>query len=80
MCPTYDDLQILGTATLIGMFCCYKLGQWNGVKIASKEVEKAMPQITKIVIQQQTDILELKELMAIKEQTLYKVFFARSMN
>jgi len=80
MCPTSDDLQILGIAMLIGMFCCYKLGQWNGVKFTTKKIEKLLPKISDVVTQQQTDIKELEERMIKKERALYTIYFTRCMN
>jgi len=80
MCPTYDDLQLLGIAMLIGMFCCYKLGQWNGVKLTTKEIEKMMPKVFEMSIQHKTDIKDLEELMIKKERALYTIFFTRCMN
>lgn len=80
MCPTYDDLQILGIATLIGLYCCFKLGQINGVKLAQNEIKKMMPKISDVVTQQQTDIKDLEELMIKKERVLYTIFFTQCMN
>ena len=80
MCPTYDDLQMLGVAMLIGMFCSYKLGRLNGVKYSVKKLEKMMPKISNIVIQQQTDIIKLEELMNLKDRTMWQIFFTNSKN
>lgn len=80
MCPTFDDLQILGIASLIGMCCCYKMGQWKGVKRAEKEIEKVLPKISDIVVKQQTDLLNLEQLMKLKDHMMFKIFFTRSMN